>query len=110
MRPLINHSFGLLAASLVLGGCSSPRTVPVASAKPKEARLSAAEAIGIAKEAAVKHGSDLSRYEEPKAHFDFTDDMGLWLVLFDGKVARPGNHLMVVVDDQTGKARVVPGR
>jgi hypothetical protein len=105
-----NPAFGLLAALLALAGCSTAHTVPVASAKPKEARLSAAEATRIAKEAAVKHGSDLSTYEEPTAHFDFTDDMGLWIVLFDGKVARPGNHLMVVVDDQTGKASVVPGR
>jgi hypothetical protein len=105
-----NPAFGLFAALVALGGCSTARNVPVASAKPKEARLSAAEAVRIAREAAVKHGSDLRLYEEPTAHFDFTDDMGLWIVLFDGKVVRPGNHLMVVVDDQMGKPRVVPGR
>jgi hypothetical protein len=110
MRTTLRHAFGLLVASLVLGGCSDSRILPVAPPQPKGAHLSTAEVIRIAKGAAVQHGNDLSRYEEPNAHYDSTGKEPIWLVLFDGKVARPGNHLMVVVDDETGKVRLVPGK
>ena len=72
--------------------------------------MSPAEAIRIAKQAAERQGSDLRRYKEPEARYEFTRNDKSWWVFFDGRVPMPGNHFAVSVDDQTGDTRFIPGK
>src|SRR4051812_32122234 len=100
--------FALLAGTLVFAGCThSPRPVQtsVSDTKPEGARLSMAEVIRIAKQAADRQGADLSKYKEPETHYEFTRKDKSWWVFFDGRVPMPGNHFSVSVDDQTGKTQ-----
>lgn len=60
--------------------------------------------------AAEREGIDISRYNEPEAHYEFARKDKTWFVAFDGRVAMPGNHFSVSVDDQTGEAQVFRGR
>ena len=107
------HYFALLAASLLFAGCSRSAHVTHTSAldtKPEGARLSTAEVIRIAKQAATRQGADLRRYKEPEALYEFTRKDKSWWVSFDGRVAMFGNHFSVSVDDQTGETRVMRGK
>ena len=111
MRIYIRVCFALLAATLV--GCThASRTVPatIADANPRGARLSTAEAIRIARQTAERQGVDLGRYQEPVAHYEFTRKDRSWFVFFDGRVAMPGNHFSVSVDDRTGEAQFYGGK
>jgi hypothetical protein len=71
--------------------------------------LSTAEAIRIARQTAESQGIDLRNYKEPEAHYEFTIKDKSWSVFFDGRVAMPGNHFFVSVDDRTGDAKIVRG-
>lgn len=67
------------------------------------------EVIKIAQEAAVAGGYQLSDYLEPT--IDFDQDRKEWRVFFDHTPpGQPGSHFSVWVNDQTGEARIVPGR
>jgi hypothetical protein len=106
MRVYVHLCFALLASTFA--GCThSSRAVQATTpdTKPEGARLSTAEAIRIARQAAERQGVDLGRYREPEAHYDFTRKDRSWFVFFDGRVARPGNHFAVSVDDRTGEAQ-----
>ena len=106
MRIYIGLCFALLAGTFA--GCTqSSRTVQVTTpdTKPEGARLSTAEAIRIARQTAERQGVDLQRYKEPEAHYEFTRKDRSWFVFFDGRVAMPGNHFSVSVDDRTGAAQ-----
>jgi len=89
-----------------------PHTVDtsVPETKPEEAWLSTTEVIRIAKQAAERQGADLRRYKEPEAHYELARKDKSWWVFFDGRVAMPGNHFSVSVDDQTGETRFFGGR
>jgi len=113
MSIFIRHCFAVLAVSLLLAGCSHPAPTAqtaVPDTKPEGARLSTAEVIRIAKQTAERQGVDLRRYKEPEAHYEFTRKDKSWFVSFDGRVAMPGNHFSVSVDDQTGEARFFGGK
>ena len=113
MSIFARFSFAVLVSALVFAGCAQPPRPTQTSASdvtPERARLSTAEAIRIAKQAAEGEGADLRRYKEPEAHYEFTQKDRSWFVFFDGRVAMPGNHFSVSVDDQTGKTQVFGGR
>jgi hypothetical protein len=78
--------------------------------KTEGARLTTAEAIRIAEEAARKEGVKLDNYKAPEAHYEYTRIDKTWFVFFDGKVTRPGNHFSVNVDDLTKETRFIRGR
>src|SRR5215204_3333476 len=108
MRIVSRFSLTVLAAALMFTGCAQqphPIQASAAETKPAGARLSTAEAIRIAQQAAERQGANLSRYKEPKAHYEFTRKDKAWFVSFGGRVAMPGNHFSVYVDDQTGETR-----
>ena len=65
------------------------------------------EAIEQARSLARARGYDLDAYEDPTAT---CSDDDTWRVMFQGRLARPGNHFMVVLDGRTGQSRLVPGR
>lgn len=62
-------------------------------------------AIERAGEAARREGRKLEGYDEPSA--DFAG--GEWQIAFSGKIRAPGNHFLVIVNDDTGEAVVIPG-
>jgi len=113
MSIFARFSFAVLAVALALVGCSqSSRSIQSSApdGKPAGARLSTAEAIQIAKQAAEREGVRLRDYKEPEAHYEFTRKDRSWFVFFDGRVAMPGNHFSVSVDDRTSKAQFFGGR
>ena len=58
-------------------------------------------------ELAEAAGAILADFNSPEARRE--EARGEWVVVYDGKKLLPGNHFMVVVDDATGQARLVPG-
>ena len=113
MNVLARYLFAVLVATVFFTGCvQPPRTAQATApeAKAGGARLSAADAIRIAKQEAEHQGVDLGRYKEPEAHYEFTRKDRSWFVFFDGRVPMPGNHFSVYVDDRTGAAQFHGGR
>jgi hypothetical protein len=113
MSIVARLSLAVLAGALVFAGCSHPSRPTQTAApdtKPEGARLSTGEAIQIAKQAAERQGVRLRDYKEPEAHYEFTRKDRSWFVFFDGRVAMPGNHFSVSVDDQTGETQFFGGR
>jgi hypothetical protein len=115
LSPLTHCSLVLVSVTVLLG-CTTQNGAPADSAKPGatggqsgSARLSEPEVARIAKEAAEQEGISLSDYHAPTVHFEFVHKDQTWTVFFDGKVAMPGNHFSVSVDDQTGKPQVMRG-
>ena len=109
MKMLWRHTFILVAASLMVVGCSHAKRVEPAD-RPEGARLSTAEAIRIAEQAAERDGRQLSDYKPPVAHYEYTRKDRSWWVFFDGRVAMFGNHFSVSIDDQTGKTQLMRGK
>lgn len=78
--------------------------------EPKGKKLSQADAIRIAAEAATKHGYRLSKFKPPRAEHEVTRKDATWSVFYEGKEPIPGNHFIVSVKDQSGEAQVMPGQ
>jgi hypothetical protein len=64
------------------------------------------EAVRRARDRAVAEGWEPADYEEPVAERQGES----WVVRFEGRERRPGNHLVVLVDATTGAAELWPGR
>ena len=62
-------------------------------------------AIEKAREASRQKGRDLENYDEPSADFV----AGEWQVAFSGKVRAPGNHFLVMINDETGEVTLIAG-
>jgi hypothetical protein len=72
--------------------------------------MTQAEVVRAAAQSGKGAGYNLADYKEPDVHFEFTDKDQTWSVFYEGRVALPGNHFLVVVDDKTATTRVAPGR
>jgi len=68
--------------------------------------MNSAAALTRALELARADGWDTDEYEEPTVERDGKD----WIVLFQGRSGRPGDHFMVVLNASSGAGRVVAGR
>jgi len=77
--------------------------------RPPGAHLSRGEALKIARAAALKRGFNLGKFESPTAEYESRPNRHVWTVTYRGNAPVPGNFFEVVVDDQTGKADVMPG-
>ena len=113
MRIFIRYCCALLAASSLLVGCArstGTAQMPATHTKPVGARLTRAEVVRIAAQAAEKHGYRLADYKEPQVHYEFTRKDKTWTVFYDGRVAMPGHHFGVWVGDQTRETQVRPGK
>jgi hypothetical protein len=69
-----------------------------------------AEAIALASTAAKKEGLDLAKFRQSSVCFDAAQERGSWVVFFDGRQPRPGNHFLVEVRDDSGATEVMPGQ
>jgi len=72
--------------------------------------LTKSQAVLAASQAGQAAGYCLADYEDPDAHFELSDKDRTWSVFYQGRVLRPGNFFLVVVDDRTTATRVVAGR
>ncbi len=101
MKANSSHILAVVLALMLVGGC--------ATAPPEGARLSSAEAVRLAKEAAVRDGVELAHYGRPTARL--TKDQR-WFVMFEarGILRSPGDFFAVSVDDRTGATQVLPGK
>jgi len=98
MASLARFNLGAIGAVVLVTGCAH---VP---------HMTQSQVILAAGHAGQAAGYLLVDYEEPDAHFEFTDKDRTWSVFYQGRVASPGNHFLVVVDDRTAATRVVGGR
>ncbi|MEI7752547.1 MAG: hypothetical protein WCJ71_10740 [Candidatus Omnitrophota bacterium] len=73
----------------------------LSSSEVKQARMSQAQVIEVAKKFAQEKGKNLFQHQEPEAFFD--KQSGAWLVGFSKIPPTPGAHFSVVVDDESGK-------
>jgi hypothetical protein len=77
--------------------------------------LTEKQALALAAEQAIRSGYDLTRYEAPRIHYNFTKADDTWVVFYDpipdkqGRVAI-GDDFTVYVDNQTRKTELIPGR
>ncbi len=79
----------------------------MSEAKNKE--LGAKAVIEIGKQAAKKSGYQLEDFKEPKVTKDRMQRKLKWTLYYEGKIAVPGGHFIVIIDDTTKKAEVLPG-
>ena len=89
--------FTLLAATFILCGCQP--SAPPTSTPPPGAHLSRAEALAIARQAALEHKVNLRKYQRPV--ISFMSDFGQWSILWPNRASTEGFE--VVIDDKTGK-------
>ena len=81
-------------------------------AKRPETHLTRDEAIRIAEATARAEGYDLRKYSVTGCHYDPTETGGTWRVCFGLDPAdrpRPGEGLLVVIDEQSKKAELMAG-
>lgn len=93
-----------IVVAVLFAGCH-PTPPAAGPAGTTGAQLAQSEAIRIAAEAAVSSGYVLAEYEEPRVEYEHPR----WTVLYEGRVATPGNHFLVWVDDETGEPQVMAG-
>jgi hypothetical protein len=68
------------------------------------------EARTIAEHTARGEGRNLAEYRLSSIRLEHDrPDEAAWVVHFDRVPAMPGGHFMVIVDANTGKARLSPG-
>jgi hypothetical protein len=109
MNAFKNHSLIALLALVIALGCSHLPQKPNSESGSLDRRLSQTEAVRIAKQEAKRFGGNLHRYKEPEVSYEPMDKS--WFFLFRVKESRyPGDYFGIFVDDQTGKARLFPGR
>jgi len=72
--------------------------------------LTKSQAVLAASQAGQAAGYSLGDYEDPDVYFELSDKDRTWSVFYQGRVLRPGNFFLVVVDDRTTATRVVAGR
>jgi hypothetical protein len=115
VRQFASFCFALVVAVLLFPGCAhqdrgaAPIDSRAEEVRPSGARLSAAEAIRLATAAATHAGIPLREFKAPTARCETIEGRKVWWVSFDGKVAKPGHHFSVRVEDQTGETRIFGG-
>jgi hypothetical protein len=106
--PITIAVLGTMAITML--GCARSCAIQAEQdTRPNGARLTSAEAIRVAKEAAEGSGRHLADYRPPEARYDYTRNDKSWHVYFGGKDT-PGHHFSVEVDDQTGRTKLRAGK
>jgi len=113
MRPAIDRKegysmkiFSLLAVIFILCGCQK-------SSIPRNTHLSRAQAISIAKQAAIEHHE---RLEDYRLHWvGFNVERGRWIISFALKTPytmgdpRTYHFFAIEIEDKTGNAEYIEG-
>ena len=78
--------------------------------RPDGAHLTLETALHIAEAEALKNHESLADFLTPQFRYSHDKDLGyIWAFVYDGKVPKPGNHFLVVVNDRTQQATFMPG-
>jgi hypothetical protein len=110
----LTATFALLVAltAVPLGAAAGEFHAVTATDKqwrPEGAHLTLEAALHIAEAEALKHVS-LSDFLRPQFRYSHDKDLGyIWAFVYDGKVPKPGNHFLVVVNDRTRQRTFMPG-
>jgi hypothetical protein len=110
---------GLAVGVLVLASCvnrphfyspdAAGTVAPSAETVRLQTHLTTQEVVQLARRAAENAGYRLDEFEAPMVDFEpFVHDKK-WFVFFYGKVPAPGNHFLVIIDDESRAVRVWPG-
>ena len=111
IRPLQDQPLAIVAC-LMLAACSGDFARPPhpdGGGRPAGAKLTRGDALDLGRNAAWNAGYLLSRYHVPEIYYEPRDGKPTWIVFFNGIAELPGNHFIVLLDDQTRVATVVPG-
>ncbi len=85
-------------------------SVQVWSNTSEAPRLTKDQVLRIAEETAKAEGYDLAKYDMTGCHYEYTAKDRSWTVFFAIKPPTPpGGHFGVIIDDPTGKARLMRG-
>ena len=103
----------LLLCIPMLPGCdASPRSVQeynLVEGPPSGWSMSPDDAILAAMEFCEREGIDLSAHNVPRMTCNTLDRDRLWCILYDGRRRIPGDHFMLLLNDDTGAVEYVPG-
>ena len=75
-----------------------------------KAKMGIEAVINLANKVAEKQGIELSKFNTPAAHFNPLGKDNSWWVNYEAKRPLPGNHFTVVINDDSGEARYIPGK
>jgi hypothetical protein len=111
VMKVINATLIICLSVVFIHGCAQSSQVDKAppEIKPEGARLSNTDAIRIALETAEREGYDLKNYKVGESHCAFYPEKKEWFISINGRVAMPGNHFSVIVNDRTGEAELRGG-
>jgi hypothetical protein len=110
----LTATFALLVAltAVPLGAAAGefhPVTATDKQWRPAGAHLTLGAALHLAEAEALTH-ENLSDFLTPQFRYSHDKDLGyIWAFVYDGKVPKPGNHFLVVVNDRTQQATFMPG-
>ncbi len=97
---------------LTLGCTNEVKTTPsfsLSTPAPVEWDMSPTDAVNVATQYAADNGISLDAYDEPRVSGDVFEGERFWAVLYDGKTRMPGNHFMLLINDDTRAIEYVPG-
>jgi hypothetical protein len=111
-RSVSTSLAALLITCTPCAGSAGPKSASLPQetrGTPQGAFLSRDKAVRLADDAALKKGYSLVDFLPPRVFYQFLKKDRTWSIFYEGKVAKPGNHFLVVVDDRTRAAQVLPG-
>ncbi|MFG0254076.1 MAG: hypothetical protein ACF787_03100 [Rhodopirellula sp. JB053] len=102
-----------LLISISLGvGCKTERPIPhydLVDGPPSNWAMSADDAVLAATDYCVRDGIDLSVHSSPRIVCDSLDGDRFWCIAYDGFTRIPGDHFMLLINDETGAVEYVAG-
>ncbi|TWU05414.1 hypothetical protein [Allorhodopirellula heiligendammensis] len=94
-------------------GCNrDKRSVPaydLVEGPPSNWAMSPDDAVLAATDYCVHDGIDLSVHSTPRISCDSLDGERFWCILYDGFSRIPGDHFMLMINDETGDVECIAG-
>ncbi len=110
----------VLALALLCGRAHAGDFQAVASTdkawRPRAAHLSLGDALQLAEAEAARRGRNVAEFQSPWFRYDYElydPDNGVgdyvWAFAYEGTGPAPSSHFMVIINDRTRYARIIPG-
>jgi hypothetical protein len=97
---------------LTLGCRNEVKTTPsfsLSAPAPVDWDMSPTDAVNVATRYAADNDIPLDAYDEPSVSGDVFEGDRFWAVLYQGKTRMPGNHFMLLINDETRTVEYIPG-
>jgi len=105
--------FTFLLCVPMLSGCDAPgRSVPaydLVEGPCSSWSMSPDDVVLTATEYCDRKNINLSAYSVPRMTCDSLDGERFWSILYDGLTRTPGDHFMLLLNDETGVVEYIPG-